>query len=247
MTSSRAMQIVATMFWRRLDLPGHDACRLEKHGNGWQLDGAAVFRNEDGRPARLDYRVHCDNAWHAQWGRVRGWVGSAAVDFAIARGGNGEWSFNDQVVPGLAHCTDLDLGFTPATNLVQLRRLQPQARRERRGAGRLARPRWRQPRPADADLRAARGATSTGTSRRASTTRACWWSRRRASSRSIRRSGPPKTEALVEQGRVARHQCPVALPVERDLAREGLDAAHGRQVVAPRASRSRSACLPARG
>ncbi|MBT2323141.1 putative glycolipid-binding domain-containing protein [Variovorax paradoxus] len=121
------MQIVASMFWRRIDLPGHDACRLERHGNGWQLDGAAVFRNEDGRPVRLDYRVHCDNAWHAQWGRVRGWVGSAAIDFAIARGANGEWSLNDHVVPGLAHCTDLDLGFTPATNLVQLRRLNLKA------------------------------------------------------------------------------------------------------------------------
>ncbi|RZL88650.1 MAG: hypothetical protein EOP82_22590 [Variovorax sp.] len=117
------MQTVATMYWRRLDLPGHDACRLEKHGDGWQLDGAAVFRNDDGRPARLDYRVHCDKAWHARWGKVRGWIGAAAVDFAIARGANGEWSFNDQVVPGLAHCTDLDLGFTPATNLLQLRRL----------------------------------------------------------------------------------------------------------------------------
>jgi hypothetical protein len=82
-----------------------------------------VFRNEDCRPVRLDYRVHCDNAWHAQWGRVRGWVGSAAIDFAIARGSNGEWSINDQTVPGLGHCTDLDLGFTPATNLIQLRRL----------------------------------------------------------------------------------------------------------------------------
>ncbi|VTU33445.1 putative glycolipid-binding domain-containing protein [Variovorax sp. RA8] len=120
------MQIVATMFWRRLDLPGHDACRLEKHGDGWQLDGAAVFRGENGQPARLDYRVHCDKAWHAKWGRVRGWIGSLPVDFAIARAANGEWSLNDQRVPGLAHCTDLDLGFTPATNLLPLRRLNLQ-------------------------------------------------------------------------------------------------------------------------
>ena len=117
------MQIVATMFWRRLDLPGHDACRLEKHGDGWQLDGASVFRSENGQPARLDYRVHCDKAWHPKWGRVRGWIGSLAVDFAIAHGGNGGWTLNDQTVQGLAHCTDLDLGFTPATNLLALRRL----------------------------------------------------------------------------------------------------------------------------
>ncbi|MGK6309353.1 putative glycolipid-binding domain-containing protein [Variovorax sp. DT-64] len=120
------MQIVATMFWRRLDLPGHDACRLEKHSDGWQLDGAAVFRSENGQPARLDYRVHCDKAWHAKWGRVRGWVGSLPVDFAIARAANGEWSLNDQRMPDLAHCTDLDLGFTPATNLLPLRRLNLQ-------------------------------------------------------------------------------------------------------------------------
>ncbi|RZL63617.1 MAG: hypothetical protein EOP81_12120 [Variovorax sp.] len=117
------MNIVATQFWCRLDTPGHDACRLEQHGDAWQIDGAAVFRHTDGRPARLDYRVHCDRAWHTRWGRVRGWIGSRAVDLAIARTAAGEWSLNDAAVPGLAHCIDLDLGFTPATNLLSLRRL----------------------------------------------------------------------------------------------------------------------------
>ena len=120
------MQTIATIFWRRLDAPGHDACRLERHGESWQLDGAAVFQHTDGRPARLDYRVCCDKAWHTKWGRVRGWVGAAAVDFAIARNARGDWTLNEEVVPEMAHCIDLDLGFTPATNLVQLRRLNLQ-------------------------------------------------------------------------------------------------------------------------
>ena len=38
---------------------------------------------------------------------------------------HGDWKLNDVPVPELAHCVDLDLGFTPATNLMQLRRLQP--------------------------------------------------------------------------------------------------------------------------
>jgi hypothetical protein len=54
---------------------------------------------------------------------VKGWIGSAAVDFAIARGTGGNWTLNEEVTPGLAHCIDLDLGFTPSTNLLQLRRL----------------------------------------------------------------------------------------------------------------------------
>jgi hypothetical protein len=109
------MQTVASILWRRLDAPGHDACRLERNATAWQLDGAAVFRLEDQRIAQLH--------WHAQWGTVRGWLGSAAVDLSIARDARGHWKLNDEAVPDLSHCVDLDLGFTPATNLLQLRRL----------------------------------------------------------------------------------------------------------------------------
>lgn len=119
----RGMQTVASILWRRLDAPGHDACRLERNASAWQLDGAAVFRLEDGRIAQLHYRVRCDLLWHTQWGTVRGWLGGAAVDLSIARDARGHWKLNDEAVADLSHCVDLDLGFTPATNLLQLRRL----------------------------------------------------------------------------------------------------------------------------
>jgi hypothetical protein len=114
---------VASILWRRLDTPGHDACRLEQDGSGWQLDGAAVFRHEDGRLARLNYRVQSDGRWHSRSGTVRGWLGDAAVDLAITRDTRGAWILNGTAVPGLEHCPDLDLGFTPATNLFQVCRL----------------------------------------------------------------------------------------------------------------------------
>jgi len=117
------MHTVASILWRRLDGPGHDACRLERSDSAWQLDGAAVFRHDDGRIAQLHYRVRCDAHWHTQWGTVRGWVGSEAVDISITRSARGVWTFNDEAVPDLGHCLDLDLAFTPATNLVALRRL----------------------------------------------------------------------------------------------------------------------------
>jgi hypothetical protein len=119
----RTMQMIASMLWRRLDTSGHDACRLERSGDNWQLDGAAAFRHEDGRIAQLHYRVRCDKAWHTQWGTVRGWLGGEAIDLSIVRDAHGGWKLNDSPVTELGHCTDLDLGFTPATNLLQLRRL----------------------------------------------------------------------------------------------------------------------------
>jgi hypothetical protein len=33
------------------------------------------------------------------------------------------WTLNGLAVPGMANCIDLDFGFTPATNLLQLRRM----------------------------------------------------------------------------------------------------------------------------
>jgi len=119
----RPMQTVASILWRRLDVPGHDACRLERNASAWQLDGASAFRAEDGRVAQLHYRVRCDLHWHAQWGTVRGWLGDSTVDLSITRDAQGRWKLNDEPVPDLSHCVDLDLGFTPATNLLQLRRL----------------------------------------------------------------------------------------------------------------------------
>jgi uncharacterized protein len=44
------------------------------------------------------------------------------VHVAVARTGEGEWTLNGTRVPGLDGCVDLDLGFTPATNLLQLKR-----------------------------------------------------------------------------------------------------------------------------
>jgi hypothetical protein len=45
------------------------------------------------------------------------------VEFTITRTTEGAWSLNGDVVQRLEGCMDLDFGFTPATNLVQLRRL----------------------------------------------------------------------------------------------------------------------------
>lgn len=114
--------VVPSVLWRRLDAPGHDACVLAQGDAGWQLEGTAVFRH-DSVPAQLTYRVMCDRAWRTLRGQVRGWLGAHAVAFAIARTDRGVWTLNGGAVPGLEHYLDLDLGFTPATNLLQLRRL----------------------------------------------------------------------------------------------------------------------------
>jgi uncharacterized protein len=110
-----------TALWRRLDVPGHDACRLDEVEDGWRLHGTAVFA-VDGAPARLSYHVDCDLAWHARAASVEGWVGAEPIAITIVHTTEGRWLLDGAPVSGLDDCVDVDFGFTPATNLLQLRR-----------------------------------------------------------------------------------------------------------------------------
>jgi hypothetical protein len=110
-----------TMLWRRVDRPGHDSCRLTPSARGWRLSGTAVFRHETG-PALLAYDVRTDRRWHTREGRVDGWVGTRPVRVRVRRLASG-WEVNGVPSDEARACADLDLGFTPATNVLQLRRM----------------------------------------------------------------------------------------------------------------------------
>jgi uncharacterized protein len=113
---------VAVLLWRRLDEPGHDACGLWPAANGWRLSGAAAFR-EAGLVCQLRYEVLADQAWRTRRATVSGTAGRHGVELRIASAARGGWALNGVAQPGLAGCVDVDLGFTPATNLLPIRRL----------------------------------------------------------------------------------------------------------------------------
>jgi hypothetical protein len=111
-----------SILWRRLDRPGHEFGRLVLRQASWQLIGTAVFAH-DQQPCRLDYLVVCDSAWQTVSGTVTGWVGNEAVEIEISVDAAHRWRLNGTECPGVAGCTDLDLNFSPCTNLLPIRRL----------------------------------------------------------------------------------------------------------------------------
>lgn len=110
----------AAFFWRKLDHPGYDGCRLFKLSTGWRLSGAAVFWDE--RPCHFQYEVLTDALWRTRRARVAGYLGNTAIDVRIIRTGS-QWKVGGEALKSIADCIDVDLGFTPATNLIVLRRL----------------------------------------------------------------------------------------------------------------------------
>lgn len=109
------------MFWRRLDVPGHDSALVMDTSDGAELRGMAVF--DEGGPTALQYTVRCDRTWQTTEAHVRGWRGMQAVDLRLRRDTTGRWILNGNACADVTGCTDLDLSFTPATNLLPLRRL----------------------------------------------------------------------------------------------------------------------------
>ena len=112
-----------TIVWRRLDSPGHDSARLLFHDSQRHLTGTAVFM-ESQQPCSLNYHVICDESWLTLSGGVSGWLGNRAISIEIQADTARRWRLNDADCSSVSDCIDLDLAFTPSTNLLPIRRLK---------------------------------------------------------------------------------------------------------------------------
>lgn len=110
-----------TIFWHRVDCPGAESARLVRLERAWTLAGTAVFVH-DARPCRLDYEVTCDPGFFTKGARVSGWLGRDPIEVEV-RSENGRWWLNGVECPGTEGSLDIDLMFSPSTNLVPIRRL----------------------------------------------------------------------------------------------------------------------------
>ena len=107
--------------WRFLPHPGHEHARLSRIDGLWRLAGSAVFAHASA-PCRLDYEVHCDEGWKTLRAAVEGWIGGRRVEMEMAAD-DGRWTRGGDPCPDVDECVDADLGFSPSTNLLPIRRL----------------------------------------------------------------------------------------------------------------------------
>ena len=112
-----------TILWQGIDRRGHEAARVYQLNTEWCLDGTAVFAS-DTVPCRLSYLIVCDSSWNTLRGTVSGWLGNDNVNIEIAVDGLHRWRMNGVEKSAVNGCTDLDLNFSPSTNLLPIRRLK---------------------------------------------------------------------------------------------------------------------------
>lgn len=116
--------VVRAVIWRRLDTPALEHCALARDGAGWRFDGAVIVAF-DGQPALVRYRVACDPAWHTREVAVEMVQGATTRALLLTADTAGRWWRDGAELPDLAGFRDIDLGVTPSTNTLPIRRLRP--------------------------------------------------------------------------------------------------------------------------
>lgn len=112
---------IAGMVWRRLDVPGHESLELFQHPGAWLLHGVVVVAHASA--SALEYEIECDPHWRTSYARIDTLLERDRRSVELARDSTDSWTVNGIPRPDLEGCTDIDLGFSPSTNLLPIRRL----------------------------------------------------------------------------------------------------------------------------
>ena len=111
-----------SILWRRLDRPGHEFARVYSQESFNILAGTGSFAHE-GQACRLDYLIRCDSEWRTMSCQVTGWLGNQPIEIDISVYANQRWRLNGTACDAVSGSVDVDLNFSPSTNLLPIRRL----------------------------------------------------------------------------------------------------------------------------
>jgi hypothetical protein len=114
--------LVRTVAWRRLDGTGTEVCRLLHTGGGPTLNGV-VTGVVAAAPIVARYTVQCTSRWEARRTDLEVEFDGLVRSLVIERDEGGGWYVDGEEQDALKGLRDVDLGITPATNTLPIRRL----------------------------------------------------------------------------------------------------------------------------
>jgi hypothetical protein len=112
---------IKAIHWRRLDTPGSEYFTLSEVLNGWEFNGTVAV-TIDGEPLLVRYTVQCDAEWKTEDVDVVAESGGTMDRLRLGAAG-GRWRSNEGAIGTLDGAVDVDLGVTPSTNTLPIRRL----------------------------------------------------------------------------------------------------------------------------
>lgn len=114
------------LMWRSVDEPGFEHVRLDEGHPEWTVFDSMFVREHAGFVRRGGYTLIVDKAWRVLELRLMVEQAPGAMTaLHVMASGDGRWVDADEnPIPELDGCIDLDIGWTPLTNTLPLRRLE---------------------------------------------------------------------------------------------------------------------------
>lgn len=109
------------LFWSRIGEPGAEYCVVTRSRAGWQVRGSVITVGDE-QPVRVEYQLACGPDWRTQRVHVASVSGSERRSLRLTVK-DGRWLTPTDERVDLRGCVDVDLGFTPMTNTLPIRRL----------------------------------------------------------------------------------------------------------------------------
>jgi uncharacterized protein len=121
MTAS-AETVLRRVIWRRsLDDHSFEECVVMATPDGFAIAGR-VIAAQDSAPLIVHYDIDCDENWSARFVTIGQRLGNAQRRLQLERAGDG-WLVDGVRDARLDGCAEPDLGLTPSTNALAIRRL----------------------------------------------------------------------------------------------------------------------------
>lgn len=109
-----------SVLWTSAELGSAEHLVIDARADGTMLMGTTVVAFDD-RPAHIQFSVNVDTEWRTRAVEVDV-VGHGSTTIQMRVDGDG-WVVDGVARADLAECVDVDLGWTPATNTLPIRRL----------------------------------------------------------------------------------------------------------------------------
>jgi hypothetical protein len=114
------------VLWRWLDGSGMEHCRMSEEAAEPALTGAVVVSHDE-VAWQIEYEVRCDKLWRTRAVTIRAQAGVMPRELTLEVDAHDRWTVSKEERPDLNGCLDVDLGFSPSTNTLPIRRLDLEA------------------------------------------------------------------------------------------------------------------------
>lgn len=121
MAAHPAPQLICSGLWRWLQGAGLERFEFLRAGDEWLLRGTILALSGDAA-TEAKYELACDDSFHTRRAMISGQDGRSERTLQIAAE-HGRWYENGRENPNVKGAMDIDLGWSPSTNTLPIRRL----------------------------------------------------------------------------------------------------------------------------